>query len=178
MTNKIKTYIISLLILLVSLTSNAAEKIAVIDFQAAVENSKTGKEFLTKLDDSHQMHHDNMQQKAEIINKEKDALQKKQSVLSPEAFEKERMQFESKVNDFQKQMQLQSNSLEKARLDGNNQLINQIEKIIEKISEKKGFILVIPSSATIYVSKTIDITSDVIDHLNKDVQKIDFKVNF
>jgi len=116
------------------------------------------------------------------IQKEEDALRtanqelaKKRTILSPEAFTKERRQFEQRVVAVQKLVQKRKRQLDQAQVDAMFKVEEQLNKIISDIAQKRKASIVLRRNQTILVARDIDVTAEVLDRLNKELTQVAVK---
>lgn len=113
------------------------------------------------------------------IQKEEDALRtanqelaKKRTILSPEAFAKERRQFEQRVVGVQKLVQKRKRQLDQAQIDAMLKVEAQLNKIVGDIAQKREASIVLRRNQTILVARDIDVTAEVLTRLNKELAKV------
>lgn len=116
------------------------------------------------------------------IQKEEDALRtanqelaKKRTILSPEAFAKERRQFEQRVVGVQKLVQKRKRQLDQAQVEAMFKVEEQLNKIISDIAQARQASIVLRRNQTILVARDIDVTVEVLDRLNKELTQVPVK---
>ncbi|MEK9753063.1 MAG: OmpH family outer membrane protein [Rhodospirillaceae bacterium] len=116
------------------------------------------------------------------IQKEEDALRtanqelaKKRTILSPEAFAKERRQFEQRVVAVQQLVQKRKRQLDQAQVDAMFVVEKQLNTIITDIAQKRRASIVLRRSQTILIARDIDVTGEVLARLNKELVKVPVK---
>jgi len=116
------------------------------------------------------------------IQKEEDALRtanqelaKKRTILSPEAFAKERRQFEQRVVGVQKLVQKRKRQLDQAQVEAMFKVEEQLNKIISDIAQQRKASIVLRRNQTILVARDIDVTAEVLDRLNKELTQVAVK---
>mgnify|MGYP001212461956 CR=1 FL=1 len=111
----------------------------------------------------------------EIIN-EQQKLIEAQSIMAPEAFEKKRIEYEKKVQDFQINSQNTLIKLENNIAIVRSQILDEVQPILEEISKEKGITVILEKGTVILNAENMDITELVLKKLNKKLPKI--KVEF
>jgi len=100
-------------------------------------------------------------------------LAEQRTLLTQDAFNEKRRQFNEKVtkvqHDFQEKRTSQEAALKKS-LDQVNQVVFEI---IDSLAQEEGFDIAIPTSQILYASKKLDITEKVLEQLNKKLPKLD-----
>lgn len=153
-----------------------AFKVAVVDVDKIIFESKVGKDLSKKLQDTVNHYQNKFSGIEKDLGKERDNLQKKQAVLSADAFEKNRKEFETKAFDFQKQVQNERGKIDKARLASLEKIDQVAKSITKEIASQEHYSLVVPSSLVLYYVNSIDITEKILEGLNKKMTSVDFKV--
>tara|TARA_A100001011_G_scaffold312989_1_gene330673 strand:- start:1301 stop:1876 length:576 start_codon:yes stop_codon:yes gene_type:complete len=116
------------------------------------------------------------------IQNEEDALRaankelaKKRTILSPEAFAKERRQFEQRVIGVQKLVQRRKRQLDQAQVDAMFLVEKQLNKIISDIAQKRQASIVLRRNQTILVARDLDVTAEALARLNKELSQVPVK---
>ena len=99
-------------------------------------------------------------------------LKNQRSVLSPGAFEEQRQSFKSQVLEAQKRGQNRKRQLDRAYKTAMDSIQSSVIPIVEELTAKKGFTLVIDKSQVLFASRALDITGEVLQHLNKNLRTI------
>ncbi len=149
--------------------------VAVVNIQQVMKDSTAAKSVREQLESKQKSFQASISKKEEELKKEDQELGKQKSVLSKEAFEKKVGEFRTKATEMQKDVQSK-----KAMLDGAfERSLNDIQKvvtdIIADIAKEKGFVLAVPTSQVLFADKSLDISSEVLDRLNKKLAKLDVK---
>lgn len=144
-----------------------SQKIAVIQLQVAIAQTKDGQKAAAELEAKAAPKKKELDQKQADINSLKDQLQKGQNTLS-----------EATKNEIYNNIQQKTKSLQRdyddaqADMDQEQQRILQtlgqkILAVIERYSRDKGYSMVVdvsnPQTPVMYASPTIDITKDIIE---------------
>lgn len=104
-----------------------------------------------------------------VANKE---LAKKRTILSLEAFAKERRQFEQRVLAVQKLVQKRKRQLDKSRVRAMRAVEKHMNGIVSDIATKRQALLVLRRTDTVLVARDLDITAVVLKRLNKELVKV------
>ena len=99
-------------------------------------------------------------------------LVKKRTILSPEAFAKERRLFEQRVVAVQKLVQKRKRQLDKAKMKAMLQVEQHMNGIVSDIAKKYQASLVLRRSDIILAARELDITALVLKRLNKELIKV------
>ena len=174
---KITKYIIGLLfILLPTSIAYSAESVAVLDVIKLLKNSDAAVSMKDQLNSIAKKYtEEDQKQKKEIQKKEEELLRQK-STLTPEAFSDRKNAFEKTVIEFNKSSNTKRQALAQAEKDAISQIEDEVEKIVQKISDEQQIGAVLRKSAIILSDPKLDITQNVIDELNKKLSSVKVKV--
>ena len=168
---KIKIFII-LFILTINAYSN--EQIVYVDMNSLINNSKAGTSInnqMKKILDKNNSEYQTLEKK--LRQEEKDLLNQK-NVLDPDKYNTEVSIFKNKINKIKIERNKEIEDIQKRNVKAKNELVNVITKILAKYSAEKEINLVLRKESIILGKKTIDITSEILTLLDKEIKKIKF----
>ena len=99
-------------------------------------------------------------------------LKRQRHVLSLAAYEKRRQDFREQVIAAQKRGQKQKTQLDQALKGAMDQIQGAVIPIVKTLTETKGFTLVVDKTQVLFANKALDITDDVMLHLNQELRTI------
>ncbi len=99
-------------------------------------------------------------------------LKRQRHVLSPAAYEKRRQDFREQVIAAQKRGQKQKTQLDQALKGAMDQIQGAVIPIVKTLTETRGFTLVVDKTQVLFANKALDITDDVMLHLNQELRTI------
>ena len=102
-------------------------------------------------------------------------LEKQKSVLSKDAFEQKNNELAKEFGDAQKKVQESRALLEKVYGESMQQFEKGLAEVISSIVAKENASVVIPKAQLLFSSPNLDITSQVLDALNKKLPTIAVK---
>ena len=168
---KIKIFII-FFILTINAYSN--EKIVYVDMNTLINNSKAGISInnqMKKILDKNNSEYQSLEKK--LRQEEKDLLNKK-NVLDPDKYSAEVDIFKNKINKLKIERNKEIEDIQKRNVKSKNELVNVITKILAEYSAENEIKLVLRKESIILGKKTIDITSEILTLLDKEIKKIKF----
>ena len=178
--NKKKYLFIFLFVLLFNLTyisnSHSQSNIAILDVLSLLKESKAAKSMKDQLDKVAKEYSDVEKKKAKEIQKKEEELLRQKSTLTPEAFSDRKNAFEKTVIEFNKTRDKNRRALAKAERESMVKIEAAVEKIVKEIQTAEKIDVVIKKTAVILSEGSIDITSKVVEKLNKEVSTIDVNV--
>ncbi len=155
-----------------STSSEKPLKIAVVDLQAVLKDSKAGKNIQDQLDKMRKSFQDEFTKQEEKLRGQDQELSKQRASISADEFTKKRREFEKSVATAQRSAQDKRKQLESAMGKATQELQGKIFQIVGKIAEDKGVTLVLTRSQVFLAQRTADITKDVIANLDAQVTAI------
>lgn len=158
-------------------TANPNLALAVVDIQQLLRDSKAAQGIesqLTTIRKNFQTEVETDEKALRAKEKEvKDLLAAAQKDKTKEEEAKAKVaEFQKQVTDAQKKIQEKKNKLDKAVATAIGKLRAQIVKVVAEIADKKGLDLVLARTDVVIVSKTLDITAEVLERINKDLPSV------
>jgi len=178
--NKKKCLFIFFFVLLFNITyisnSHSQSNIAILDVLTLLKESKAAKSMKDQLDKVAKEYSDVEKKKAKEIQKKEEELLRQKSTLTLEAFSDRKNAFEKTVIEFNKTRDTNRRALAKAERESMVKIESAVEKVVKEIQTAEKIDVVIKKTAVILSEDSIDITSKVIEKLNKEVSTIDVNV--
>jgi outer membrane protein len=154
---------------------DSTNEVVVVDFQKVFMESAAGKDLNNKLEAQKKSFEDSRNKKESELIKINEDLKKQQSVLSGEAFEKKRKDFEVKVQNFQQDLQADGMKFEKMKNNALEQIEEATKKVISDIAADKKFKLVVSKNAVLFNSDDLDVSTEVLKKLDSKLKSVDLK---
>ncbi len=161
--------------LMLPIASQATE-IAVVDMQRVMGKSKAANSARDQLD-AKQKNFQSQVSKTEADLQAKDKeLAKQRGLLSSEEFNKKLKDFRENAATAQRDVQQKRMKLRRAFEGAIVTIQNKVTAIVANIANEKNVDMVIPSTQSLYVKPSLDITDEVLKRLDNDLPSM--KVNF
>lgn len=158
----------------------APAKIAVLEMRVVERDAKVWIDLRTKFKKANDDVLAGLRKSQASLEEEGKALQQQQTILSSEAFNEKRTAFDAKVQELNKQAQERRQALEKALIEGRNEIVKAIREVVVKLAEEKGLNLIMDRSnndpTIVLALPEIEITKLVIERLDKKIQSVAFSV--
>jgi len=107
-------------------------------------------------------------------------LAAQQAILSPEAFEQKRIEFEQRLQSSNEQANLRRQALETALIESRNAVVGVLREVMEEIATEYDLNLILDRSSNdptvLYTAPGIEITAQVLSRLDARIQTVDFNV--
>jgi len=147
--------------------AEAAEKMAYVDLSRIFAEYNKTKDYDKVLGDKETVYGNERGKKVDEVKK----FQEKMNLLSDAEKEKRKAELETKVRDLQDFDKQKTTDLRKEQDDKMQEILKDIEAAVKGYAEKEGYTMVFNDRVLIYQSKSLDITSKIIDILNKGYKK-------
>ena len=171
----IKKIFVVIFLLFFSQNIYADEKIAVVDIDYLINNSKAGKyiqTFFQKINDKSIKEFKN---KEEEFKKKQDQLISQKNVLSKEEFNKKVKDLKMNINEYNKKKQKTISNSNKKRNKAISELLTKINKLLIEYADQKKISFIIDKKNIILTKNDNEITKEIFEILNKKYDKI--KIN-
>jgi outer membrane protein len=162
------------------LAADAPPMIAVVNIQQIMKDSTAAKMVHDKVEDKQKSFQTELTKRDEELQKEDKDLAGQRGALSKDAFEEKSRAFRKKVTDVQKDVQTKKITLDNAYGHALAEIQKAVSEIVADLAKEKGFLLAIPMEAPpswqiLYADNKLDISSEVLERLNKKLPKVDVK---
>tara|TARA_B100001250_G_scaffold388882_1_gene387513 strand:+ start:222 stop:740 length:519 start_codon:yes stop_codon:yes gene_type:complete len=166
---------LSLLLFIFNFSYSYSEiKIAYIDVNFILNNSIVGKsitEHISKIEKNKTSEFSSIQKK--LSNKEKDILSKK-NILSSEEFNKQFEVLKDEVKKYRIDKEKFINKINSDKKRYTKIVLDSLNPIVSNYVEENSITIVFPKKNIVVAKKKLEITMQIMDLLNKKLNKIDF----
>lgn len=150
-------------LVLFSASAQAADKLGYIDLSRTFSEYSKTKGYDKTLSDKEKAYTEERDKKVADLK----AFQDKLNLLNDKEREAKKDELQNKVKAFQDYDRQKQTELKKEQDERMREILKDIEEAVKKYSEKEGYTLVFNDRVLVYQNKTMDITSQIIDILNK-----------
>jgi len=151
--------------------ANAQTKVAVINIQAAIANTKDGKKAAEDLDTRMGPRKKDLEKKQADINALKDSLQKGGAAMSEAAKRELMTNIDTKTKAYNRDLEDAQAELQQEQDKALSDLGQKMMAVIDKYSRDNAYALVLdvsnPQTPVLFASNTIDITQAIIEMYDK-----------
>ena len=165
-------FIVVTLSLIICTHSFAEQKIVVLDLKFVLNNSKAGKGAQDYLKKSFKDNNKKFSDMEKALKKEENGQLTKKTVLSKEDYTKKTDTLRKKVIDYQSQRRAAIDKIAAQRTEYRETLIKETDKILKTYIKENNITLVIEKKGTLGGNPTNDITSVIVEKLNKEFPKL------
>jgi outer membrane protein len=153
-----------------------ASQVAVVNLEGVLRASKASKSIhsqMEKLRDSYQG--EISKQEKELREKDK-ALADQRASLSPEAFEQQRREFQTKVTEVQRSVQTKRAQLDRAYAKALAQIQKTLSQIIADLAKERKLQMVLPASQLLYADEGFNLSKEVLTRLDSKLPDVKVSV--
>jgi len=151
----------------VNSTSAAEQKIAVLDMQKALAGSDIGKKAQAEMADKVKELQDKFKQDEDELVALQDEIEKKSSVWSDEKKQDKSIEFQKKRRDLRVKQDDANLELKKLQEQKLGPILQDMEKIVDKVAKEKGYTIILPKAAVVYTDPALEITDEITKALNE-----------
>ena len=164
----------SIFFLLIANFSYAEDKIVYLDMNILLKESNVGKFVNTELKKISNRNIDELKKIETLIKDEDQKLVKQKNILKEEEYKIKADQLISKFKEFQNLTKKKNTELNNLKTDAGNKILKSVNEILSEYSKKNTISIIINKNNIIIGKVDLDITSDILDLLNKKISKIEF----
>jgi outer membrane protein len=143
--------------------------VIVVDVQKLLQESKAAKMVRDQIEAKRAEYAKEISHQEQVLQQERDALQRQQSSLSQEALNAKGRAFQEKVNDLDRMVQSKRQALEKSNADALQKIQESMVKIITQIAKDRKANLVLQRSELVLFDQQFDVTDQVLQKLDEDL---------
>tara|TARA_B100000925_G_scaffold247167_1_gene197505 strand:+ start:313 stop:831 length:519 start_codon:yes stop_codon:yes gene_type:complete len=152
----------------------ANEKIAFIDLNFIMNNSVAGRSINTFINNLSKEKNNDFILIENEIKKDENELISKKNIIEESVYNKKVNEIRIRINDYKLERQKFNKNLNEKKIKYNNLLLEKLNPIISNYVEKNSITMVLPKKMIIIGKKDLDITKQVLEMLDKSIQKINF----
>jgi outer membrane protein len=147
--------------------AHAEDKIAFVDLQRALEETKDGQAAKAKLKSDFDQKQKELDAKQDELKKMKDDFDKKSSLMKDDAKQKMQQDMQQRLMQLQETYARLQGDLQKREAEATRGILAKLSGVVQKIAERDHFVMVLErSSSVVYGQPSLDITNEVIRTYN------------
>ena len=149
--------------------------IAVVDFSRVVRDSLAGKSIRSQTDQQQSSYQTEIQEFQSELEKARQELTRQQTILAPEAFNRNRQAYEQRARELQTTVQQRKQALDQRFGQGMRVVEGEVVKILRELASERGINLVLNATrggVIVFAEGALVITDDVVNRLNERMQAI------
>jgi len=145
----------------------ADDKMAFVDLQRALEETKDGQAAKARLKSDFDKKQKELDEKQEELKKMKEDFDKKSALMKEDAKQKAQQDLQSRLMQLQETYARLQGDLQKKEAEATRGILAKLSNVVQKIAERENFVMVLErSSSVVYGKPALDITNEVIRTYN------------
>lgn len=176
-TTLMMAYAACLIVAFIPLASASASNVAIVNIQLIMQKSKAANTVRDQVNQKKEAFQNELNQREKQLREEDQALAKQRNVLSQEAFQKQYTAFREKAANAQKEVRVKRAKLNEGLARALSDIQTKVTSIVEEIAREKGFDVAISGAQVLYAAQSQDITTEVLDRLNREMPNVNVNFN-
>jgi Skp family chaperone for outer membrane proteins len=164
-----KKFIIFILIFF-NVSISQSQEIAIIDLQFIINNSNKGKDIQNELKKIEQNNIKFFKENENLLNIEREKLIKQSNVISKEIYEKEKVNFNKKLDEYKLLKENKLKEWDKLKKEKFSELLVDINKIIINYIDDNKISTILDKKYVIITKSNSDITKIILNNLNEQIK--------
>ena len=166
--NYLHKFLLIFFIFLISTNLSNSKETAFVDIDYIVANSNIGKKVLENIDKLDKKNVEKLKKKNKSLQELEITIKNKKNVISEDAFNKEVISFQKKVQEFKAEKnEIVKNFNDFKRKELKN-IFKKISPIINDYMEENSISILLDSKNIFMGSKKSNLTEDILDSINKE----------
>ena len=153
--------------------SLASNIIAYIDMDQILNNSNVGKNAVSDLENNHRKKLQNFKKIEESLKKKERDIISQKNILSNEEYEKKINNLRIEVRNYRNDRKKSLETLTEKRIEISQKFLKKINPLIAEYAKEKSISLIIQKKNIVMGKTELDITSEIMDLIDKKIKKID-----
>ena len=170
----VKIFVVTFLLLIYT-NASAEQKVAYLDMKFVLNNSKAGKGAQDFLQKSFKENQKIFLDKENFLKKEESDLLAQKSILTKEEYEKRSNSLRKKVIDYQSQRRTSLEKITTQRAESRQKLIEKLDPILKTYIEENDISMIIDRKNVLMGNTNLDITSIIVEKLDKEFPSLNIK---
>ena len=168
--NHLHKFLIIFFIFFISTNLSNSKETAFVDIDYIVANSNIGKKVLENIDKLNKKNVEKLKKKNKSLQELEITIKNKKNVISEDAFNKEVISFQKKVQEFKAEKnEIVKNFNDFKRKELKN-IFKKISPIINDYMEENSISVLLDSKNIFMGSKKSNLTKDILDRINKELK--------
>ncbi len=141
-------------------------KIGTVNFQRIFENSAAGKAVKAEINAQGQRMEQDLKAKGEEIKALEKRLSDDAGVMSKEAREEQRWEYERKIDEVKALKKKYDRQIQELQMQKVNSVRQEVLQLIQEYGKKEGYLLIVEDINVVYAPKSLDLTDEIIKRYN------------
>lgn len=160
---------LALLIMVIGIPSGFCAdvaKIGTVNFQRIFENSSAGKAVKAEINAEGKRMEQDLKAKGEEIKALEKRLSDDAGVMSKEAREEQRWEYERKIDEVKALKKKYDRQIQELQMQKVNGVRQEVLQLIQEYGKKEGYLLIVEDINVVYAPQNMDLTDEIIKRYN------------
>ncbi len=141
--------------------------IAVVDVQGIMRAAKAAQAIHEQIDGRRSTYQEEVAAEEKRLRAAEQDLAQQRAVLAPDAYQIKAREFQAKVAEVQRQVQMRKRELDEAFARAMNEVRKSLVSVVAEIAEQRGIKLVLFKSQIVIAEKSLDVSDETLQRLNE-----------
>jgi outer membrane protein len=171
---RMKTNIFTMISVVLSLmvvqvdAQTAGSKVGYVDMERALQSTKAGQGAKKEVEKEIEKRKKALDKLRNDVVKMEDDLKKQELVLTAESREKKKSDYLKKVEDLRNLMAKSQQEMQEVEQKIASPILVKMSEVLKKLSEEKGYDVIVAKGALVYARDESDLTDDLIKRFDKE----------
>jgi len=141
--------------------------IAVVDVQGIMREAKGARSIHEQIEARRSTYQGEVSGEEKRLRQAEQDLAQQRAILAPDAYQQKVREFQSKVAEVQRQVQVRKRDLDEAFAKAMNEVRKALVSVVAEIAEQRGIKLVLFKSQIVIAEKSLDVSDETLQRLNE-----------
>lgn len=141
--------------------------IAVVDVQGIMRAAKAAKAIHDQIETRRSAYQEEVAAEERRLRVAEQDLSQQRAVLAPDAYQQKVREFQTKVAEVQRQVQMRKRELDETFARAMNEVRKSLVAVVAEIAEQRGIKLVLFKSQIVIAEKFLDVSDETLQRLNE-----------
>lgn len=145
----------------------SALPIAVVDVQGIMRAAKAARAIHEQIESRRSTYQEEVAAEEKRLRLAEQDLAQQRAVLAPDAYQQKVREFQAKVAEVQRQVQMRKRELDEGFAAAMNEVRKSLVAVVAEIAEQRGIKLVLFKSQIVIAEKSLDVSDETLQRLNE-----------
>ncbi len=160
--------VLSLMVVQAQAQSSSGSKVGYVDMERALQSTKAGQGAKKEVEKEIEKRKKALDKLRNDVVKMEEDLKKQELVLTAESREKKRADYLKKVEDLRNLMAKSQQEMQEVEQKIASPILVKMSEVLKKLSEEKGYDVIVAKGALVYARDESDLTDDLIKRFDKE----------
>ena len=172
-----KNLFITIIIIFFSINSisKAQDNVAFIDLNIIFDNSSAGKKINKDIENKRKQNNENFKELQKKFSSDREKLLAKKNVISKDEFDKQLLDLENKLKDYNSKITKENKELTSLQLKARKEFFNSLRPILEDFAKENSIDIILKKENVLIGKTNLDISNNILEIFDKKVKKISIK---